>query len=130
MTENIELQPLRLISTAESDEYNEPVETTNEQLRPHKPAKVPNEVDFFKQFNVKPPRKHANKKKKERFDGQSNLIDVIQSELAAREAAIERNAITMAAFSTQQQNSYLEKPPKLLEMFENRRRWNTDAERG
>lgn len=113
MAENIELHSYRASHTKESDieEYHEInqgdfVDTTFPVKHSAKPVK---EYDFFTKYDVKTTKNEVGKKKIKKKEKQSNLMDIISSELAAVAVPIVENAISKSSFTAEQQSSYLEK---------------------
>lgn len=85
MSENIELVLLTSgEKTKDIEEYHEITHCANEQLIDGKILKkslnVPNQYDFFSKVNVKTQKKRTKKKKGDKAD-QSNLMDIIKSEI-------------------------------------------------
>lgn len=114
MTENIELHSYRATYAKESDieEYHEINQGDFEDstFTVKHSAKPVKEYDFFTQYDVKTTKKDVgNKKKMKRKEKQSNLMDIISSELAAVAVPIVENAISHSSFTAEQQSSYLEK---------------------
>lgn len=115
MNENIELHSFRESHIIESDieEYHEInqgdfVDTTFTVKHSSKSVK---EYDFFTQYDVKTTKKDVGKKKKtkRKEQKQSNLMDIISSELAAVAVPVVENVISKSSFTAEQQRSYLEK---------------------
>lgn len=112
MAESIELQLYRVSHTTESDieEYHEInqgdlIDTTITVKHSAKPVK---EYDFFTQYDVKTTKSEVGKKKIKK-EKQSNIMDIISSELAAVAVPIAENAISKSSFTAEQQSSYLQK---------------------
>lgn len=135
MNENIELHSYRASQIIESDieEYHEIdqcdfVDTTFTVKHSAKPVK---EYDFFTQYDVRTTKKDAGKKKKmkRKEEKQSNLMDIISSELAAVAVPIVENVISKSSFTAEQQSTYLEKSRSSHNVFQ-RRSFHGDFEDG
>lgn len=132
MAESVELKSLRKYKKSTSDsieEYNDSNYEESTEFAALTLEKSTNEYDFFTEVDVKTTQKIKKKKakKKERY---SNLMDIINSELAAVEIPIEKNVINKMDFSKEQQATYMDHGPKVLDIFQRRYQWATDAEGG
>ncbi|KAG7295909.1 hypothetical protein JYU34_020999 [Plutella xylostella] len=132
MAESVELKSLRKYKKSTSDsieEYNDSNYEESTEFAALTLEKSTNEYNFFTEVDVKTTQKIKKKraKKKERH---SNLMDIINSELAAVEIPIEKNVINKMDFSKEQQATYMDPGPKVLDIFQRRYQWATDAEEG
>lgn len=138
MNENIELKTFTVDNSTENDiqEYHEiKQDTTLDDVdtsfsSKHSPRPV-YEYDFFTKHDVKTePRKVLKKKKAKKKDKQSNLLDIIHTEIASATIPIAENVITYVDNSKEQQNSYLQTNFKTNRLLKKTRAFHTDAENG
>ncbi|CAH0398934.1 unnamed protein product [Chilo suppressalis] len=137
MLENIELRSFCVSANTESDneEYHEiTFQSHQDDFTTTRKASKHKEYDFFTDLDVEPVQKPGQRRKKshvKRRETTTNLMDIVNSELASVSSPVTENTVvTLVDERQKEQSSFLLTLPSITSMFRKSHRMRADYENG